>query len=161
MDNSDKSFSERIARLQQQERHAPRPTTVPTAKTPEQTDQTKKLVIFGSVGATLFLTLSFFAGSIADMASSEKLLAANVTNDQAMSISDDQRSNFSHGIEAIRNRNKQTEMMASFGKLHAEQVAKYGNAKDDPTEGLDRKTATSKDIAGRMEQYIVPSPFDE
>ncbi|MEH6645352.1 MAG: hypothetical protein V7730_06585 [Sulfitobacter sp.] len=52
--------------------------------------------------------------------------------------------------------NPPTALMAAFGKIHAEQIARYGNPDDLPTEGLDHKQAGAPVIAYRIGQICRP-----
>ena len=121
------------------------------------------MLVLCGLGLVFSLTLGFFADSISRQLTETKLAVITTMSeralDQVLDQAEEDRRDKLTALDVAQN--PPSALMASFGQLHTEQVAKYGNPDSQPNQGqpiqgIDRNGATAKSIAIQMDRYLVP-----
>ena len=117
------------------------------------------MLVLCGLGLVFSLTLGFFADSISRQLTETKLAVITTMSERALDQAEEDRRDKLTALDVAQN--PPSALMASFGQLHPEQVAKYGNPDSQPNQGqpiqgIDRNGATAKSIAIQMDRYLVP-----
>lgn len=157
MPKSQKSFEDRLAAMAAGEHRTAGPK--PAKQAPEQQPghagpSVKPVLIACGLALAIGIPLGLFSDRIIGKVTEANRAIATVITARALDQVNSERAGTLTALDVATN--PPTAMMASFGQLHAEQVAKYGDPDKQSQSGLDHKGAHAQDIANRMDRYLIP-----